>query len=55
MLYKKVKELFTKKLILRIYKLSLLIKVKTDVLNFILRVYLAQQHPDEWHPVIYYS
>ena len=42
MLYKKVKELFTKKLILRIYKLSLLIKVKIDVLDFTLKVYLVQ-------------
>ena len=42
MLFKEVKELFIKKLVLRIYKLSLLIKVKTDVLNFILEVYLVQ-------------
>ena len=42
MLFKEVKELFVKELILRIYKLSLLIKVKTDVLDFILGVYLAQ-------------
>ena len=26
-----------------------------DVLDFILGVYLIQQHPDRWHPVIYYS
>ena len=42
MLFKEVKKLFTKKLILRIYKLSLLIKVKIDILNFILRAYLIQ-------------
>ena len=42
MLFKEVKELFTKEPILRIYKLSLLIKVKTDILNFILGVYLVQ-------------
>ena len=42
MLFKKVKKLFIEKLILRIYKLSLLIKVKTDILDFILEVYLAQ-------------
>ena len=42
MLFKEVKELFTEKLVLRIYKLSLLIKVKTDILDFILRVYLVQ-------------
>ena len=31
-----------KELVLKIYKLSLLIKVKMDVLNFILGVYLVQ-------------
>ena len=34
-------ELFIKELVLRIYKLSLLMKVKIDVLNFILSIYLA--------------
>ena len=42
MIFKEVKELFTKELVLRIYKLSLPIKVKTDILDFILRVYLTQ-------------
>ena len=46
MLFKEVKELFIKEPVLRIYKLSLLIKVKTDVLDFILEVYLVQQYPD---------
>ena len=46
MLFKEVKELFTKELVLKIYKLSLLIKVETDILDFILEVYLAQQYPD---------
>ena len=41
MLFKKIKELFTKELILKIYNLSLLIKVKIDILDFTLRVYLA--------------
>ena len=41
MLFKKIKKLFIKKLVLKIYKLSLLIKVKIDVLNFTLGVYLA--------------
>ena len=41
MLFKKVKELFTKELILKIYVFSLLIKVKIDTLNFILRAYLV--------------
>ena len=41
MLFKEVKELFIKELVLRIYELSLLIKVKTDILDFILGVYLV--------------
>ena len=44
MLFKEVKELFTKKLVLKIYNLSLLIKVKTDILDFTLEVYLVQQY-----------
>ena len=47
MLFKEVKELFIKELVLRIYKLSLLIKVKIDVLDFILKVYLVQQYLDK--------
>ena len=47
MLFKEVKELFTKELVLRIYKSSLLIKVKIDALDFILKIYLAQQYPDK--------
>ena len=35
--------------------LSLLIKVIIDILDFILRVYLAQQYPDRWYPIVYYS
>ena len=42
MLFKEIKKLFTKELVLRIYKLSLLIKVKIDILDFALKVYLAQ-------------
>ena len=41
MLFKEVKELFIQKLILKIYISSLLTKVKIDILNFILRVYLV--------------
>ena len=40
MLFKEVKELFIKELILKFYISSLLIKVKTNVLDFILGVYL---------------
>ena len=40
-LFKKLKELFIVKLILKIYTLSLPIVVKIDVLNFILGIYLV--------------
>jgi len=34
----------------------LLIRVKTDILDFILEVYLLQKHTDRvWYPVAYYS
>ena len=46
MLFKKLKELFIIKLILKIYTPSLLIVVKTDALDFILGVYLVQKYPD---------
>ena len=55
MLFKKLKELFTAEPILKIYILSLLTVVETDVLDFALGIYLVQKHPDGWHPVIYYS
>ena len=29
--------------------------VETDVLDFVLGVYLVQKYPDEQHPVAYYS
>ena len=40
-LFKELKELFTAELILKIYTLSLLIVVKTDVSDFTLGVYLV--------------
>ena len=55
MLFKKLKELFTVKLILKIYIPNLLIIVKTNVLDFILGVYLIQKYPNGWHLVIYYN
>ena len=54
-LFKKLKELFTAELILKIYTPSLPIVVKIDVLNFILGIYLVQKYLDGWHSVIYYS
>ena len=41
MLFNELKELFTVKLILKIYILNLLTVVKTDILDFILSVYLV--------------
>ena len=55
MLFKELKELFIAKLILKIYILSLLIVVKTDILDFILGIYLVQKYPDRWYLVVYYS
>ena len=40
-LFKELKELFIVKLILKIYILSLLIIVKTDILDFVLGIYLV--------------
>ena len=38
------------------YQLKLLIKVKTDLSNFALRVYLMQKYKDRvWHLIAYYS
>ena len=54
-LFKELKELFIVKPILKIYTLSLPTVIKTDVLNFILGVYLVQKYPDGQHPVVYYS
>jgi len=45
-LFKYIKEKFTKELILKIYQLMLLIRVKIDILDFILGVYLLQKHTD---------
>ena len=45
--FKKVKKLFIKELVLKIYILSLLIKVKTGVLNYTLGVYLVQLYLDK--------
>ena len=54
-LFKELKELFIAEPILKIYTLSLLIVIKTDVLDFILGAYLIQKYPDRWHLVTYYS
>ena len=40
-LFKELKELFTAEPILKIYILSLLTVVKTDILDFVLNIYLV--------------
>ena len=55
MLFKKLKELFTVKPILKIYTPSLLIVVEIDVLDFTLGIYLVQKYLNGWHLVAYYS
>ena len=42
LLFKEINSLFIKELILRIYILNLLIKIKIDILDYILEVYLVQ-------------
>ena len=55
-LFKEIKSKFIKELILKIYRLELLIKVKTDLLDFILEVYIVQKYKDKiQYPIIYYS
>ena len=55
MLFKKLKELFTVELILKIYIPSLLIVIKTKASDFVLSVYLVQKYLDRWHLITYYS
>ena len=53
---KKIKNKFIEKLILKIYRLELLIRVKIDLLDFILKVYIVQKYKDKiQHLVAYYS
>ena len=55
-LFKEVKNKFIKKPILKIYKLELLIRVKIDLLDFILGVYIQQKYKDKiQYLVAYYS
>ena len=46
-LFKEIKNKFIKELILKIYRLKLLIKVKIDLLDFILEVYIVQKYKDK--------
>ena len=41
---------------MKIYRLELLIRVKIDLLDFVLGVYIIQKYKDKiWHSVVYYS
>jgi hypothetical protein len=55
-LFKEIKKKFTKKPILKIYQSRLLIRVKIDVLDFVLGICIVQRHNNRiWYPVMYYS
>ena len=55
-LFIEIKEEFIKELILKIYQVKLLIRVKIDILDFAVRAYLQQKHKDGiWYLVVYYS
>ena len=41
---------------MKIYQLTLLTRVETNTLDFVLGIYLLQKHIDRvWHLVVYYS
>ena len=55
-LFKEIKNKFIKEPILKVYRLELQIKVKTNLLDFILKVQLLQKYKDRiQHLVVYYS
>ena len=54
-LFKEIKQEFMKELILKIYQPKLLIRIKIDVLDFILGVCLLQKHDGVQHLIVYYS
>ena len=45
-MFKEIKDKFTKKPILKIYRLKLLIRVKMDLLDFALRAYIVERYKD---------
>ena len=55
-LFKEIKNKFIEELILKIYRLELPIKVKTDLLDFILGACIVQKYKDKiQYLVVYYS
>ena len=45
-MFKEIKNKFIEELILKIYKLELPIRVKMDLLDFILNAYMVQRYKD---------
>jgi hypothetical protein len=55
-LFKEIKKKFIKEPILKIYQLRLLIRVKIDILDFMLKAYIVQRYNNGiWYLVAYYS
>ena len=54
-LFEKIKKKFIKKLILKIYQLMLPIRVKIDILDFVLGACLLQKYNGVQYLVVYYS
>ena len=55
-MFKEIKNKFIEELILKIYKLELLIRVKTNLLDFVLGAYIVLKYKDKiWHSVVYYN
>ncbi len=55
-LFIEIKKEFIKELILKIYQVKLLIRVKLDVLDFVVGICLQQKYEDRvQHLVVYYS
>ena len=46
-MFKEIKNKFIEELILKIYKLELLMRIKMDLLDFILGVYIVQKYKDK--------
>ena len=45
-MFKEIKDKFIKELILKIYRLELLIKVEINLLDFVLEACIVQRHED---------
>jgi len=54
-LFKDIKNIFTKRPILKIYQPELPTRVETDTSDFAIKTCLLQKHNKIWHPVAYYS